>query len=494
MHHSPHPTASPLTALVAVLLVAAAARGGASASPPLNRAGLVAQLRRLVQAPALQRSRTGVAVRDLEDETWVFDHNADQLYSVASNNKLATAAAALELLGPDFAFRTTVCALGTIREDGTLTGDLLVVGRGDPSISGRFHDGRPAAVLEQWAAAVADAGIKAVNGGVVVDDSYFDQQHTHPLWPKGQHAAWFHAPSGALSFNDNCILLTVTPGPKQGAPTVASVEPPTAYVRLLNRCVTSRARRGGNRVLAHRPLGTNDIRISGQIRHQAAPFKTYVTIHDPALYTGTVFREVLAGRGIRVTGGVRRRTGSLPEAPREIITTSSLVRDAVTVACKSSQNFYAEQLLKTLGRERRGKGTFPAGATVVADFLRQAGLRGPFAYHDGSGLARANRFSPRQLAALLAYMNGRRHGGLYLRSLGEPGKPGTLARRLRTLQGRLFAKTGYISRASSLSGYIESRAGRLLAFSILVNDFRCSLGQVRAIQDAICLALADYQP
>ena len=130
----------------------------------------------------------------------------------------------------------------------------------------------------------------------------------------------------------------------------------------------------------------------------------------------------------------------------------------------------------------------------MADFLRRAGLRGTFSVSDGSGLARSNRYSARQLVTLLAYMNARRTGSLYLRSLAEPGKPGTLASRLAALRGRLFAKTGYIAGVSALSGYVETLGGRLVAFSILVNRFRSSLGSVRAAQDSICLAIARYEP
>jgi len=489
----------PLLALALSVLAVPWARGAGPPVPAgLDRRALVAKLQGLVEVPALRRARVGVAVVDLSDGGWLFECEADQPCVVASNNKLATTAAALELLGPAFQFRTDVLAVGPIARDGALRGDLLVIGRGDPSISGRSHDGKPTAVLEEWAEAVAAAGIKSVRGGILADDTYFDRQHLHPLWPKGQHAAWYCAPVSALSFNDNCVLLTVVPGPKRGSLALASVEPNTSYVQLLNKCLTSRARLGGNQVLAHRRAGANQISIRGEIRQGGAPFRTWITVDEPALYTATVFREVLESKGIGVGGPVRLRAPTdhiRPSSCLELTTTASALSDAVAVANRNSQNFYAEQILKTLGQVKLGKGTFASGAEVVAGFLREAGLRGTFTYHDGSGLARANRFSPRQLVTLLAYMNGCRAGGLYLRSLAEPGAAaGTLARRLLPLKGRLFAKTGYIAGASALSGYVETRAGRLLAFSILVNDFRCPLGEVRAIQDAICFTLGDYAP
>jgi D-alanyl-D-alanine carboxypeptidase/D-alanyl-D-alanine-endopeptidase (penicillin-binding protein 4) len=458
---------------------------------------VAAALRRLVTSPALKGARVGVAVVDLVDGETLFEHGADLSCSVASNNKLVTTAAALELLGQDYAFRTSVTSLGNLRADGLLEGDLLVIGRGDPSISGRFEDGNPTAVLERWAAAVAAAGIRRIRGGIIADDSFFDRQFHHPDWPADQRSAWYCAPTGALSFNDNCIRIVVRPGPKRGAPAIVSTEPPTTFGRITNRVTTSRPRLGGNRVLVHRRPGTNNIVVSGEIRQSSAPSLTWLTVHEPALYTATVFRDVLVARGIAVGAPARLRTPSLHIAPgsqREIITTESLLSDAVAVTNSRSQNFYAEQFLKTLGKEKAGDGSFAAGARVVTEFLRQAGVTGDFTVSDGSGLARSNRYSARQVVDLLAYMNGRRTGGTYLRSLAEPGESGTLARRLMALNGRLHAKTGYIAGASALSGYVETQGKRLLAFSVLVNGFRSSLWSVKAFQDKVCLTIAKYEP
>lgn len=487
-----------LLTLLAATCAAAPAATRAAAPPPkakgLDRTQLADELAKLADAAALRRARVGVAVMDLSTREWLFDSNGAQPLIVASNNKLVTTAAALELLGPDFEFRTTVSAVGKVLSNGVLDGDLLLVGRGDPNISGRFHQGKTTAVLEEWAAAVAQAGIRSVRGGIVADESYFDRQHLHPGWPPHQFQAWYSAPVSALTFNDNCVFLTVRPGAKPGDTAVASTDPSTSYVDLVTTCRTTKARLGGNQVLVSRRKGENRLTISGEIRAQGAPFQTWITIHEPALYLGTVFAEVLESKGIRVGGAVRLLAPPLriePAATRELITTTSLLKDAVAVANRHSQNLYAELLLKTLGREKGGQGTWVAGAGVVEKFLRDAGVAGAISYFDGSGLARTNRFSARQLVQLLCYANGRRWGGFYLHSLAEPGE-GTLSRRLDGLKGHLFAKTGYIAGVSALSGYLDTRGGRLLAFSILVNDFRSSLADVRDAQDAICLKLAEY--
>lgn len=484
--------------IVALILLAGIARGGGATPAPrkgLTRAELGDAIRKELAAKGLRGADVGVAAFDLIDRKLVFTHNPDKLLSVASNNKLVTTAAALELLGAGFEFRTTVAAVGKLMGDGTLRGDLLVIGRGDPSLSGRFHQGKVTAVLEQWAEAVAEAGVKSVRGGIVADDTYFDRQYTHPEWT-GNHASWYRAQVCGLSFNDNCIDLVVRPGSRRGALARIATQPPTRYVRIVNTCKTSGL---SNRVLIHRLSGKNQITVGGNIRQRSGLFRGSITIHDPARYTATVFKEVLEAKGIRVGGLVRLRQPGYrfrPDAYREIITTTSSLADAVAVANQRSQNFYAEQILKTLGRETQGKGTWAGGAAAVAEFLRQAKIRGPFHTSDGSGLARGNRFSARQLAAVLAYINCRRTSTLYWRSLAQPGKAGTLANRrfLRPLQGRLFAKTGYIRGVSALSGYLECMSGRLLAFSILVNNFRASLADVRKTQDRICLHLARYEP
>ncbi|NQT88896.1 D-alanyl-D-alanine carboxypeptidase/D-alanyl-D-alanine-endopeptidase [bacterium] len=488
-----------LSAILLGIAVAASTGSAAPSSRPsgLSRAQLVAGLRRLTASPPLKGARVGVAVVDLVDGATLFEHGADLSCSVASNNKLVTTAAALELLGARFAFRTSVYATGNLRADGLLEGDLLVVGRGDPSISGRFENGNPTAVFERWATAVAASGIRRVRGSIIADDTYLDRQFHHPDWPKNQLAAWYCAPTSALSFNDNCIRIIVRPGPKRGAPAIVTTEPRTTFGHITNRAVTGRARVAGKPLIVHRRPGTNNIVVSGSIPEAGAVSLTWLTVHEPALYTATVFRDTLAARGVVVGAPPRLLTPSLriPTDRRwEVITTESLLAQAVAVTNSRSQNFYAEQFLKTLGKEKAGEGSFAAGARVVADFLRTAGVAGAFTTSDGSGLARGNRYTARQLVTLLAYMNGRRTGGVYLRSLARPGADGTLAKRLLPLKGKLHAKTGYIAGASALSGYVETRGGRLLAFSILVNSFRSGLGHVKAFQDKTCLTLAEYKP
>lgn len=481
------------------LLAACALAGGAAPkaapSPTLDKKQLTALMQQELAGKGLRGADVGVALFDLVSREMVFAHNADRLLAVASNNKLVTTAAALELLGADFQFRTSVAAVGKMQGDGTLKGDLLVIGRGDPNISGRFHDGKTTAVLEGWAKAVAAAGIKTVRGDIVADDSYFDRQYTHPDWPE-PYTAWYRAGVCALSLNDSCVDIIVRPSSKSGNLAIVTTDPATSYVRVANTCRTSRS---GNRVIIHRLRGRNQISVSGTIHHRRGPQRSSITIHDPARYTATVFREVLQAKGIKVAGLVRLRPTDYrfrPDEYHEIVTTTSSLADSVAVANTNSQNFYAEQMLKTLGREKQGKGSFIAGAAAVAAFLREAGVRGVFAYADGSGLGRNNRFTPRQITALLAYMNCRRTGSLYWHSLAQPGQTGTLRRRslLLPLQGRLAAKTGYINGVSALSGYVETLGGRLLAFSVLVNGFRGGLTACRIAQDRICLHASRYAP
>lgn len=498
MRHGPAMSMASRLVLAAALALAAAGHAAAAAQAKgLHAADLAEACRKVVGHRALRRARVSVAVADLSDGQWLFTHGADLLCSVASNAKLATTAAALDALGPDFEFRTTVAAVGKIHGK-VLHGNLLVIGRGDPSISGRFHDDNETAVLERWADAVADAGIAEVRGGIVADATYFDNQHLHPEWPDDQYSAWYCAQIAALSFNDNCLLVAVRPGARRGGPARVAVQPPTDYVTLVNRVTTSRARLGKRAVTVHRAMGRNQVTASGAIREGDRPYTTWVTIDDPPLFTATVFREVLARKGIRC-GPPRPRSPDLhidPDDVTEIVTTTSTLAQAVAVANARSQNFYAEMILKTLAREKAGKGTWPAGTERVAAYLRRAHLKGSFDVRDGSGLARANRYSARQLCILLAHVAGTDHAELYRKSLAQPGRPGTLAHRsgLFPLRKRLRAKTGYIRGVCSLSGYLDTRGGRRVAFAFLINDFHCSLGQARAVQDKLCLTLARYAP
>lgn len=461
-----------------------------------SRKALERDIWQVLSSPHLKNASVGIHVVSLPDEEILFSLNSDRLFTVASNMKILTTAAALHFLGAGYQFKTTVYYSGNITKEGVLDGDIIIRGGGDPNISGRFYEGRSTAVLERWAAALGRNGVREVRGDIVADDTWFDREYVHPDWPRDQLTEWYCAPVSGLSFNDNCIKLRLVRKKKGKGVVKVVLEPGTSYVTIHNSCRITRSEKKAGFSVYRRP-GTNEIFIKGRLTPKQLPLIYYVTVDNPPLFLASVFREVLERRGIGVYGRVRLigegERVSYPEL-HELVSTTSTLAQSVKVANMRSQNFYAEQILKTLGAEMRGEGSFRAGLGVLREFLLELGYT-PDRYRlaDGSGLSRNNRLSPLMMVDILTFMYRHTEGDVFYSSLPISGTSGTLRRRLKKppYKGRVRAKTGYIYRASTLSGYVETLSGRTLAFSILINNFNGSNKKIKRIQDSICRVLVN---
>jgi D-alanyl-D-alanine carboxypeptidase/D-alanyl-D-alanine-endopeptidase (penicillin-binding protein 4) len=452
------------------------------------------EVAKLVSSHSLEKARVGIHVVRLSDGKAILSRNANETLMVASNNKLFVTAAALELLGQDFRFETLVWTAARLDDDGTLHGNVVVRGGGDPNLSGRFHE-RPTSIFEGWAKEFRKKGIVRIQGDIIADDQAFDREWVNPHWPEDQFIFWYCAPSSALSFNDNCLDVTIAPGKTVNSPLIVTTSPTTTYAQIQVTAVTGRAK-SGSAVWFRREPGTNNVTVGGKHPLGGSSCTEYVTVHDPALFAVHVFREVLVAQGVEVTGAAKVWRAQ-PLDPKKggcrIALYSSPLFETLCVTNKRSQNFYAEQILKTLGLFTKGKGTTANGLAAVAGFLEKAGIApGSYQMVDGCGLARENRFSAAQAAQLLAWMYRSKHRDMFRNSLALAGEDGTLSKRFddSDLKGRVHAKTGYISGASALSGYISSKTGGEYAFSVLVNNAKAPLHKIRDFQEAVCEAVS----
>jgi D-alanyl-D-alanine carboxypeptidase/D-alanyl-D-alanine-endopeptidase (penicillin-binding protein 4) len=427
----------------------------------------------------------------------LYSFQANELFAAASNTKLFATAAALARLGPDYEFKTRIYARGKIN-NGVLEGDLIILGSGDPNISGRFHKGDALAIPRQWARAIRDSGIKKVTGSIIADDRFFDRISINPHWSRQELTYWYAAPISALSFNDNCLGLTVTPVKPRGMWARVLKSPNTSYVNIIK---TPRVIAKGRASLElHRRPRTNEVAVIGKIPAKSSPISLWVTVHNPPLYLGTVLKEALGRFGVKVLGRPRlvRKSEQIDYQELTLITEhKSTLAQSIKIANKRSQNFYAEQILKTLGKEVKGEGSWPAGLSAVAHFLAELGMEpGSYRMVDGSGLARGNRFSPMQVTTLLELMAAHPHAKVWKESLSRAGVDGTLRNRLRTppYEGRVLGKTGTAGGISALSGYVLTTSGHTLAFSFLFNDFEGSSRPIKAIEDEILQVLVEWRP
>ncbi|MGH9379532.1 MAG: D-alanyl-D-alanine carboxypeptidase/D-alanyl-D-alanine endopeptidase [Thermoanaerobaculia bacterium] len=432
----------------------------------------------------------GVAVTDVTTGEPVYGFNAERALIPASNTKLVTTAAAIVALGPGYQFVTPLLTNGDV-VDGVLQGDLAVVGSGDPNLSARFHSGRPLGVFDAWIARLRELGIERVTGRLLLADGLFGREHVHPSWPQEQLDQWYEAPVGALSFNDNCVLVRVRPG-RPGDPVEVELAPDVGALAVENRASTGSSRSRMSLALGRRP-GSDLIEIWGSLPADWPPVERWITVPSPAAYFGAAFAHALAAAGITLDGA-RELIEELPRGDwRRVGELRSDLLTTIEVTNWRSQNFYAEALLKLLGARLCGEGSWEAGVDAVRHVLDSLGLDGEPQQADGSGMSRDNRLAAADFTALLAAMAGHRYGGEFLRSLPWGGQPGTTLEkrfRIEPYRGNVFAKTGYLSGVTALSGYAKARSGRLYAFSILLNGAN-GYTRGRDLADAIVRTLID---
>ena len=442
-------------------------------------------------------TRVGISIFSVSKNKSLYKSNSNKPFVVASNMKLFTTATALVYLGADFEYETEIYYSGDISEDGKLDGDIIIKGSGDPNISGRFFDDNVTAVPAHWADMIREHGIQVVNGDIIADDSIFDREFVHSSWPKDQLSKWYCAPVSGLSFNDNCVDIMVRPNSSPGGLASIGIVPETSYVRIINRCRTTTSKSKHSYSLYRKPF-TNLINIKGNYWSKAQPSKEWITINNPPLYIATVFKEILEGKNVRVMGKARviDETDIYSIQEHNILaTTTSSLRQSITVANKSSQGFYAEQILKTLGATINNEGSFSGGLDVINDFLTKLGIsEDQYQIDDGSGLSKKNKFTPDTITTLLNYMYSHENAGIFVESLPISGTDGTLKKRLKSepYKSRVMAKTGYVYGARTLSGYVKTLDEEIIAFSILVNEIKGGTWKAKRLQDIICRFLVTY--
>lgn len=459
-----------------------------SCAPLQQRAAFEA----LFDTPALSSAQWGVAVSSLRTGEILYQREANREFVPASTMKLFTTAAALIRLGPDFRY-TTALYTGGLLQDGTLQGNLVIRGSGDPSFSGRFSREGATGVFVQWADALQREGVREIDGDVVGDDTFFDGQYLGNGWSWDDETFGYAAQISGLSFYENSVDVEVSPGEGEGSSAVLRIVPDTRYVTLLNRVITAPAGESGSLHFFRSP-GTNVVTVSGRIASGSPVLREMVSVHDPALFSATVLKEVLESKGIRVRGvpvGAGRK-GVVPEytAMRLIASHSSPpLHEIVRIANKWSKNLYAEQLFRTLGKVLGGEGSTARSSEVVKESLSRMGIDpGSVAVHDGSGFSRLNLVTPLHVLSLLGFMARHESFPYFYGSLAIAGVDGTLQRRMKgsEAEGRVHAKTGYFRYVRALSGYVTSKGGDMKAFSLLLNNYLGPAAEARALQDGLC--------
>lgn len=510
----------------------------------LAQAGIQGAIQNLIRTSNVQGTEFAVAVMDVDRDRMLAQINVDEMLIPASNMKLYTTAASLNILGPDFEFQTTLGLIMPAIAGQAGTGEikssnsdnlanpnnsasdvsldkpsLIIVGDGDPAFGDpellEQYDLTPQQLVDLWVQTVVDTGITHFDQ-ILVEDRMFDRTLVHNTWPVDQLNRDYCAQVAGINFHLNCLRVRPIPADSRGQTPNVQLYPYVNFIETLNKATTGTR----NSFWIARETNKNSFSFRGSVS-QRGTTDYLVTIHDPPIFFAQFFAEQLNARGISVKSirrvGIEERLTEY--RPLHVVATP--LQKVLNRTNQDSENMFAEALLKRIGRELTGlPGSWTNGPAAIREFLKQT--LGPRASSgirvaDGSGLSRNNRINARTTVQLLNAMHeDERYREAFQSSLAEGGESGTLRRRFQDLTNEnnpaapiILGKTGYIRGVSTISGYViipsqpgqpggsEPTAERTYAFSILVNDIRppVQVNQVRKVQDKIVAAIVErYQP
>jgi D-alanyl-D-alanine carboxypeptidase/D-alanyl-D-alanine-endopeptidase (penicillin-binding protein 4) len=479
-----------------------------SAAKQPDDATLAKEIDRAIDESDLTRARWGVFVMSMKDGRVLYSRNGDRLFTPASNMKVYTTAVALDMLSADYRWRTSVYVDKQPDPDGTIAGDVTLYGRGAPDLmSVRKGSG---ASLAQFADQLYQSGVRHVRGNVIGDESYFRGELFGLGWQWNDLQWYFGAEPSALTVDENSCELTIAPGNKTGSAASLLMNRDTGFVHLTNNTTTAE-RDATTTIGINRGLSNNELRVWGDFPVGGRSFSAFLSVHNPALWAATLFKQALIARGIKVDGEVRSRDFRVTEKEKfdpqkafEIASQdSATLGEIVRQTNKESNNLFAELILRTLGKERgtsapdpdarknRERGDDEAGTAVVRSWLARNGIPDDgLAIRDGSGLSRLDLVTPEATARLLVAIARTDSAAIFHDSLPIAGRDGTLGSRLQRGVGRIFAKTGTISYVHSLSGYAVAENGEVLVFSIFCNDADVRSNPVRLIDEIAGLLIS----
>ena len=483
---------------------------------------LQAKISEILAKPELTPTIVGIKVVSLDNGRVLFEQNAQKLLRPASNMKLYTVATALDRLSPDYRFVTSVYATTRPDATGVVHGNLTIYGRGDPSIAARFNNGDYFKAIDDLAARIVAAGVKRVEGDIVGDESYFVGPKYGSGW-EWEDLTWYYgAEVTPLTVNDNALDLFIKPGPAVGQPALITTGPPDPLLTIVNKVTTSA--KGLKRELSvHRGLGENTITITGSIALEDPGYRGGIGISHPALLFVYLLRTSLAQKGVVITGksrttgevqpalmtgvpvsGTNGTNGSVAPFQNEIATLQSVPFSLIAAqTLKPSQNLYTELILRTLGKvtpppattSNLSRTSEALGLEAVRSFLKTVGITPEaLVLDDGSGLSRSDMVTAEASVQLLTFMSKHRYASVFRDALPIAGVDGTLRTRMKATpaENNVRAKTGSLSSAASLGGYMTTAAGEKLAFTIMVNNYPRDFDPRSACIDPIAVLLASF--
>ena len=455
----------------------------------------------LLQAPYMRGASFSLVVKDVQEGRTVYSYDTDRLQSPASVLKTVATATALEILGEDYRYPTTLEYDG-ILENGTLEGNLYIKGSGDPSLgSSHFAPGQNK-FLSTWIAALQKAGIKHITGSVISDESIFDTEGVSIKWLREDMGNYYAPGSYGISIFDNMYKLSLQTGAAGTRPVLKGTEPDIPFIRFKNYLKAAPVSSDSAYIIGA-PL--DDVRyLYGVLPANREAYVLKGDIPDPALYLARYLTDQLQQKGIRVDGSPSCYRIEVEEnrwkkgERKEIVTTySPTLREIASICNHVSHNLYADALVKTVGlqyKPRRNEmiSSFGRGVQVVKEYWEKKGLDVfPLRMNDGSGLAPADKVSAGFMGELLVYMASESAvSDAFIASLPQAGIEGSVRNFLKgsKLQGKAHLKSGGITGVRSYAGYI-TKDGKTYAVAVFSNNYSCPMSRMTRALEKLLLQL-----
>lgn len=433
----------------------------------------------------------GIEIFSLSKGKVLYQKNPQHRFIPSSSIKLFVAAAALDLLGPEFTFQTKLFSDGKIAE-GKLEGDLYLVGGGDPSLL--------AVDLEELASQLKKKGIEKIEGDLFFDLSLFDQVSQGPGWMWDEEPAFWCAPLSPLNVEHNCVEITIHPRGEDYKHSLLSFAPSCDYIDVKNELQVQVGKKGKDFKIALKKGEKKTVfQVQGKIGSLHETVSIKMPVKKPGQYAASLFRFSLQKKGILFSGKTRMKALS-KNATLLAMHHSPPLKELLKSVLKESDNLYANTFFKFLGMKKFSRpGTWEKGGRATLDFLsKRVGLdTKEMVIVDGDGESRYNLVSPHQMVTFLRWAHQNfPYAKEFQEALPRNGIDGTLKGRLKSasLIGRLAAKTGTMTGNSSLCGFIQSEKGEELAFAILIGGFVKRCAEVKSgIEDSICTLLIEKE-